>query len=64
MPASNYRLIRAIRQKCKQCCNGDIEEVKKCNIKTCALWFFRINSEGLEDTKNKRLLLKGVKYHE
>ena len=41
------RLTRAqaIRAKCLDCCAGQEAEVRKCDIKTCALWRFRMGTE-------------------
>lgn len=34
--------LRAIRNKCLDCCAGAAAEVRKCVIADCALWAFRM----------------------
>lgn len=34
--------IKAIRKKCLDCCCGQIVEVRRCNIETCALHPYRM----------------------
>lgn len=34
--------LRAIRQKCLDCSNGQFIEVRECPIKTCALYGYRM----------------------
>ena len=38
--------LKAIRAKCVDCCGGNAWEVKICNIKTCALWPYRLGKTG------------------
>lgn len=33
--------VKAIREKCLDCCCGQANEVKLCTIERCALWSFR-----------------------
>ena len=33
--------MKAIRQKCIECCNGQYKEVRLCPIKKCALYEYR-----------------------
>ncbi len=33
--------VKAIREKCLDCCCGQANEVKLCTIERCALWPFR-----------------------
>ncbi len=44
---SGERLTRAqaIRAKCLECCAGQKAEVRKCEIKTCAWWRYRLGKE-------------------
>lgn len=35
-------LRRAIREKCLDCCYGQEGEVRRCAIKKCSLWPYRI----------------------
>lgn len=34
--------LKAIRAKCIECCCGNMAEVKRCPIKDCALYEFRM----------------------
>jgi hypothetical protein len=36
--------IKAIREKCLDCCCGSSMEVKLCTVTRCALWPFRLGS--------------------
>lgn len=36
---------RAIRAKCLDCCAGSAPEVRRCDLKQCALWRFRLGKE-------------------
>lgn len=42
-------LRRAIREKCLDCCCGQEGEVRRCNIKKCSLWPYRIMSKKFID---------------
>ena len=33
--------VKAIREKCLDCCCGQVNEVKLCTVERCALWPFR-----------------------
>ena len=44
--------LRAIRQKCLDCSNGQFIEVRKCPIKTCALYGYRMGHKP----KGKKIL--------
>lgn len=33
--------MKAIRQKCLDCCNGQMKEVRSCTVKNCPLFAFR-----------------------
>lgn len=35
---------KAVRLKCLDCCCGNAAEVRRCDIKTCPLWAFRMGS--------------------
>lgn len=35
-------LLKVIRAKCLECCNGQANEVKECVIKTCPLYNYRL----------------------
>ena len=54
--------IKAIRQKCLDCCNGQFVEVRECPITECALYEYRMGhrpKEGeeipTEDNTNEKL---------
>lgn len=34
--------LKAIRAKCVQCQGGQVKQIAKCEVKTCALWPFRM----------------------
>ena len=34
--------MKAIRKKCLECCCGQVAEVRQCNVKTCALYAYRM----------------------
>lgn len=36
---------KAIRLKCLDCCCGNTAEVRRCEIKDCALWRYRMGRE-------------------
>lgn len=36
---------KAIRMKCLDCCCGNSAEVRRCHIKDCPLWRYRMGSE-------------------
>lgn len=43
----NERITRgkAIRLKCLDCCCGNSAEVRRCDIKKCPLWRYRMGNE-------------------
>lgn len=41
--------LRAIRQHCIECCNGDKTEVRLCDITRCALHGFRMGHKPKEE---------------
>lgn len=48
-------LRRAIRERCLDCCCGQIKEVRLCNIKTCALWPYRSGRSIYEDPASGKI---------
>lgn len=34
--------VKAIREKCLDCCCGQVKEVRLCPSETCALWPYRM----------------------
>lgn len=43
---------KAIRLKCIDCCCGNMAEVRKCDIKSCPLWRYRMGKE-IKDTSSE-----------
>jgi hypothetical protein len=41
--------MKAIRQKCLDCCNGQIKEIRECTIKTCPLHVYRTGHRPKEE---------------
>ena len=41
--------IKAIRQKCLDCCNGQFIEVRECPITECALYEYRMGHRPKAD---------------
>jgi hypothetical protein len=41
--------LKAIREKCKDCTNNQLEEIKKCTITKCALYPHRIGHKKEKD---------------
>jgi hypothetical protein len=55
----NFRVqkpLKAIREKCIDCCCGNAAEVRKCVATNCALWPFRM---GTNPFRKKRKLSAG-----
>jgi hypothetical protein len=42
-------LLRAIREKCMDCCVGQQSEVRKCTSFRCALWPFRMGKNPFSE---------------
>jgi hypothetical protein len=42
--------MKAIRQKCLQCCCGQLKEVRECAVQTCALWPYRMGRRPKKQT--------------
>ena len=43
---------KAIRRKCLDCCCGQAAEVRRCPVRTCALWEFRFG-KGPETARRR-----------
>ena len=41
--------MKAIRQKCLECSNGQFKEVRLCPIKTCALYGYRMGHRPTDE---------------
>ena len=41
--------MRAIRQKCRECCNEQTKEIRLCPIKRCALYPYRMGHRPKDD---------------
>jgi hypothetical protein len=50
--------LRAIREKCKDCCCGNASEVRKCVAVDCPLWPFRM---GVSPFRKRRSLSRAQK---
>lgn len=48
--AAKLTPIKAIREKCIDCCCGDKTEVRLCPIKKCTLWPYRMGKRPKTDT--------------
>ena len=64
MPTTDELLV-VIRKKCMDCCGNSIKEVRRCNIKDCPLWLYRVN-EVKPPKRDKRQVsmfdyMKGLK---
>lgn len=48
---------KAIRLKCLDCCCGNSAEVRRCDLRKCPLWIYRMGSEkkaiALQQAANK-----------
>lgn len=48
--------LKAIRAKCIECCCGNMAEVRRCPIKGCALYEFRMgHNPNIKLTEEQRL---------
>ena len=48
-------LLSAIRAKCRDCCGGSINEVRRCTMRTeCALWPYRTDQTEREPKRTAR----------
>lgn len=45
---------KAIRLKCLDCCGEQQAEARRCSIKTCALWRFRMGREEHDEMYQPR----------
>lgn len=59
--ANTQSPLKAIREKCLDCCVGSTSEVKNCPIMSCPLWSFRMGKNPFrqkrELTEEQRLEL-------
>jgi hypothetical protein len=46
---SIQRPLKAIREKCKDCCCGNLAEVRRCTIQDCSLWPWRFGRRPRPD---------------
>lgn len=54
MERTDYSQVRltatkSIRAKCLDCCCGQQAEVRRCTVKTCALWRYRMGKEQRDE---------------
>jgi hypothetical protein len=52
--------LRALRQHCVECCNGNFAEVRACAAQSCALWLFRL---GRNPTAAERAAVADLPVH-
>jgi len=52
--------LRALRQHCVECCNGNFAEVRACAAQSCALWLFR---HGRNPTAAERAAIADLPVH-
>lgn len=38
------RILQAVRERCIDCCAGNVAEVRRCGISTCAAWPYRMGT--------------------
>lgn len=48
--------MKAIRLKCLDCVNGQIQEINKCHIKKCPLWIYRTGHRPKENSEKNDTL--------
>ena len=41
--------VEAIRAKCLDCCNGQMEEVRLCSVKSCHLYRYRHGDRPIDE---------------
>ncbi len=54
-------ILRAIREKCLECCCDQVAEVTRCQIVDCALWPYRMRTNPFSLNKGNAAALKGAK---
>jgi len=50
--------IKAIREKCLECCAGQINEVRCCPCITCSCWFYRFGKRPETLIKQKSIWIE------
>jgi hypothetical protein len=48
-------ILKIIRDKCIDCCCGQLAEVRKCTAVGCALWPYRLGFNPFRDTTKNRI---------
>ena len=62
METKRYPRSKSIRLKCLQCaCEKKYINVKRCKIKSCELWPYRLKSSGLPKNKTSQERNKAIK---
>lgn len=60
-------VLKAIREKCLDCCIGQHAEVRRCHITDCALWPFRMGKNPSHKRnmteEQKRAATQNLKTH-
>ena len=56
------RLTRgqAIRAKCLDCCGGQKAEVRRCHIRDCPLWPYRMGREQADSGKTSLYIVRDI----
>ncbi len=44
---------KAIRAKCLDCCGGNRAEVRRCHIRDCPLWWYRMGNPSKAENAGK-----------
>lgn len=54
MAVSATLLLKVLKSKCKDCCNGDNKEIKECTVSSCPLHAYRnISTDDVAKRKRK-----------
>ena len=61
MEAKRISPLKAIRLKCLDCCCGSAFEVRRCEVRRCPLWKFRMGRESLAEADSTADDLVGEK---
>lgn len=51
MSSNHLTPLKAIKNKCLDCCSGQKKEVKLCNIVNCHLWQYRLGKRPKPTSK-------------
>lgn len=45
--------LKAIRDKCFECCNNQVKEIRLCPVKLCPLWEYRFGHKPKNNAPEK-----------